>query len=58
MINDDTDGLDPFYAFISPRDATIYLRLLDANVAYGDQGKRTGANAFYELRIDILLFPP
>ncbi|MBW7998426.1 MAG: T9SS type A sorting domain-containing protein, partial [Candidatus Glassbacteria bacterium] len=54
VINDDEDGLDPYYTFVSPRSATVYLRLLDANVAYGDRGGRTGANAFYELRINIL----
>jgi hypothetical protein len=53
VVDDDTDGLDPYYTFVSPRGATAYLKLLDANVAYGDRGKRTGANAFYELRITI-----
>ncbi len=53
VTDDDTDGLDPYYTFVSPRGATAYLKLLDANVAYGDRGKRTGANAFYELRITI-----
>ncbi len=53
VVNDDANGLDPFYTFVSPRSATAYLKLLDANVAYGDRGKRTGANAFYELRITV-----
>ncbi len=53
VTDDDTDGLDPYYTFVSPRSATAYLKLLDANVAYGDRGKRTGANAFYELRITV-----
>ena len=54
VVSDDENGLDPFAAFISPRNATVYLKLVDANVAYGDRGKMTGSNAFYELRVTIL----
>ena len=54
VLSDDENGLDPFYTFVSPRDATCYLRLLDASVAYGDRGTRAGFNAFYELRLSIL----
>ena len=53
VLDDDTDGLDPYCTFVAPRSSTVYLKLLDANVAYGDAGKLTGANAFYELRISI-----
>ncbi|HLA39401.1 MAG TPA: hypothetical protein VJ417_05350, partial [Candidatus Glassbacteria bacterium] len=54
VINDDDNGLDPYATFTSPRNATVFLKLVDANVAYGDRGKLTGSNAFYELRVTIL----
>jgi FlgD Ig-like domain len=54
VLSDDFTGLDPFVTFVSPRDATCYLRVLDAEVAYGGRGERTGFNAFYELRVSIL----
>jgi len=54
VLNDDENGLDPFYTFVSPRDVTCYLRLLQAAVAYGEKGELTGFNAFYELRVTIL----
>ena len=54
MLNDDDNGLDPFATFISPRDATLYLKLLEAGVAYGDPGALTGHNMFYELRVSLL----
>jgi len=54
VLNDDEHGLDPFVTFVSWRDATCYLRVLDALVAYGERGEMTGFNAFYELRISIL----
>jgi len=52
--SDDESGLDPFQSFVSPRSATLYLRLLEAAVAYGDAGSLTGGNCFYELRLNIL----
>ncbi len=54
VLNDDEHGLDPFVTFVNWRDATCYLRVLDAMVAYGDRGEMTGFNAFYELRVSIL----
>lgn len=54
VLNDDEHGLDPFHSFISPRDATLYLKLLEAGVFYGDPGGLTGHNMFYELRVSIL----
>ncbi|HUU28697.1 MAG TPA: FlgD immunoglobulin-like domain containing protein [archaeon] len=54
VLNDDENGLDPFATFVSPRDATCYLHVLDAAVAYGDRGDLRGANAFYELRLTVL----
>jgi len=54
VLSDDEHGLDPFLTFVSPRDATCYLKVLDASVAYGDRGDLTGFNAFYELRVTIL----
>ncbi|MCE5269710.1 T9SS type A sorting domain-containing protein [bacterium] len=52
--SDDESGLDPFQSFVSPRGATLYLRLLEAAVAYGDPGSLTGSNCFYELRLSLL----
>ena len=51
QVNDDDSGLDPFLSFVSPRDITVYLRLVDALVGYGDRGSVRGLNQFYELRV-------
>ncbi len=53
VLSDDEHGLDPFATFVSPREATIYLRVLEAAVAYGEPGDRSGAAAFYELRLEV-----
>ena len=42
QVNDDDSGLDPFLSFVSPRDATVYLRVVDALVGYGDRGSVRG----------------
>ncbi len=54
VTSDDENGLDPFYSFVSPRSATLYLKVLEASVAYGDAGGTAGHNSFYELRLRIL----